>query len=85
MKVQYPGAGAALLSDINQLSRLSGLLTVVHPGLDAKRLLAELRERLAEELDYELEAASQRRSPRRTPATRRSTCPRWSPPPRRSW
>lgn len=59
VKVQYPGAGAALLSDINQLSRLSGLLTVVHPGLDAKRLLAELRERLAEELDYELEAASQ--------------------------
>ena len=59
VKVQYPGAGAALLSDINQLSRLSGLLTVVHPGLDAKRLLAELRERLAEELDYAWVAASQ--------------------------
>src|SRR5690606_21954948 len=60
VKVQYPGAGEALLSDINQLSRLSGLFAVVHPGLDAKRLLGELRERLAEELDYELEAEAQR-------------------------
>ena len=40
--------------------RLSGLFAVVHPGLDAKRLLGELRERLAEELDYELEAEAQR-------------------------
>ncbi|GDY45338.1 hypothetical protein SANT12839_062200 [Streptomyces antimycoticus] len=30
------------------------------PGLDVKPLIAELRERVAEELDYELEAASQR-------------------------
>src|SRR5690606_21922802 len=60
VKVQYPGAGEALLSAINQLSRLSGLFAVGHPGLDAKRLLGELRERLAEELDHELEAEAQR-------------------------
>lgn len=60
VKVQYPGAGPALLSDINQLSRLSGLFSVIHPGLDVKPLLAELRARLAEELDYQLEAAAQR-------------------------
>src|SRR5690606_612088 len=60
VKVQYPGAGPALLSDINQLSRLSGLFSVIHPGLDVKALLAELRARLAEELDYQLEATAQR-------------------------
>ena len=33
------------------------------PGLDAKPLLAELRDRVAEELDYRREAAAQRLSP----------------------
>jgi len=60
VKVQYPGAGDALLSDLAQLSRLAGLFTILQPGLDIKALVAELRSRLAEELDYELEAAAQR-------------------------
>jgi predicted unusual protein kinase regulating ubiquinone biosynthesis (AarF/ABC1/UbiB family) len=60
VKIQYPGAGDALLSDLSQLSRLAGLFTVLQPGLDAKSLLAELRNRLSEELDYELEAEAQR-------------------------
>jgi predicted unusual protein kinase regulating ubiquinone biosynthesis (AarF/ABC1/UbiB family) len=60
VKVQYPGAGDALLSDLGQLSRLAGLFNVLHPGLDVKPLVAELRERITEELDYELEAAAQR-------------------------
>ncbi|MEN3305081.1 MAG: hypothetical protein V7603_1283 [Micromonosporaceae bacterium] len=60
VKIQYPGAGAALLSDLNQLSRLAGLFRVIQPGLDVKPLLVELRARISEELDYELEAAAQR-------------------------
>ncbi len=60
VKVQYPGAGAALISDLGQLSRLAGLFKVIQPGLDVKPLVAELRERVVEELDYELEAKSQR-------------------------
>jgi predicted unusual protein kinase regulating ubiquinone biosynthesis (AarF/ABC1/UbiB family) len=60
VKVQYPGAGPALLSDLTQLSRLAGLFRVLQPGLDIKPLLAELRARLTEELDYELEAQTQR-------------------------
>jgi predicted unusual protein kinase regulating ubiquinone biosynthesis (AarF/ABC1/UbiB family) len=60
VKVQYPGAGAALVADLTQLSRLAGLFKVVHPGLDVKPLLAELRKRLVEELDYEMEASAQR-------------------------
>lgn len=59
VKVQYPGAGDALLSDLGQLNRLAGLFTVLQPGLDVKPLVAELRERVAEELDYELEATAQ--------------------------
>jgi predicted unusual protein kinase regulating ubiquinone biosynthesis (AarF/ABC1/UbiB family) len=59
VKIQYPGAGKALLSDLNQLSRLGGMFKVIQPGMDIKPLLSELRERITEELDYELEASSQ--------------------------
>jgi predicted unusual protein kinase regulating ubiquinone biosynthesis (AarF/ABC1/UbiB family) len=59
VKVQYPGAGPALLSDLSQLSRLARLFAMFVPGLDVKPLLAELKARVAEELDYELEAAAQ--------------------------
>jgi predicted unusual protein kinase regulating ubiquinone biosynthesis (AarF/ABC1/UbiB family) len=59
VKIQYPGAGKALISDFTQLSRLGRLFGVLMPGLDVKPLLDELRNRVAEELDYRLEAASQ--------------------------
>ena len=59
VKIQYPGAGKALISDFDQLSRFARLFSALMPGLDAKPLLAELRERVAEELDYRLEATSQ--------------------------
>src|SRR6266700_4319161 len=59
VKIQYPGAGKALISDFNQLSRVARLFSVLMPGLDAKPLLDELRDRVAEELDYRLEATSQ--------------------------
>jgi predicted unusual protein kinase regulating ubiquinone biosynthesis (AarF/ABC1/UbiB family) len=60
VKLQYPGAGAALLNDFTQLSRMARLFSRLSPGLEVKPLLAELRERVLEELDYTLEAASQR-------------------------
>ncbi len=59
VKIQYPGAGRALISDFSQLNRCARLFGVLMPGLDAKPLLAELRDRVAEELDYRLEAAAQ--------------------------
>src|SRR6059058_3701909 len=59
VKLQYPGAGPALLSDLNQLARVARLFAVVNPRLDVKPLLAELKARVAEELDYSLEASSQ--------------------------
>uniref|UniRef100_A0AAU2V2H1 AarF/ABC1/UbiB kinase family protein n=1 Tax=Streptomyces sp. NBC_00003 TaxID=2903608 RepID=A0AAU2V2H1_9ACTN len=60
VKVQYPGAGEALLSDLTQLSRFARLLGPLIPGMDIKPLIAELRDRVSEELDYELEARAQR-------------------------
>ncbi|MGG8405360.1 ABC1 kinase family protein [Streptomyces sp. 12297] len=59
VKVQYPGAGEALLSDLKQLGRFAGLLGPLIPGMEIKPLITELRDRVAEELDYALEAASQ--------------------------
>ncbi|WP_433721869.1 ABC1 kinase family protein [Actinoplanes sp. CA-051413] len=59
VKVQYPGAGEALLADLKQLSRLAGMFKIIQPGMDMKPLLAELRARITEELDYALEAEAQ--------------------------
>ncbi|MEV0203187.1 AarF/UbiB family protein [Nonomuraea sp. NPDC050691] len=59
VKIQYPGAGKALLGDFAQLARLGKLFGVILPGLDIKAVLAELRERIAEELDYLREAEAQ--------------------------
>jgi predicted unusual protein kinase regulating ubiquinone biosynthesis (AarF/ABC1/UbiB family) len=60
VKVQYPGAGPALLADLTQLSRFARMFAAISPGLDVKPLLAELRARIVEELDYALEADAQR-------------------------
>ncbi|MFF8715758.1 ABC1 kinase family protein [Streptomyces sp. NPDC015184] len=59
VKVQYPGAGEALLSDLTQLSRFARVLGPLIPGMDIKPLITELRDRVSEELDYEQEARSQ--------------------------
>jgi predicted unusual protein kinase regulating ubiquinone biosynthesis (AarF/ABC1/UbiB family) len=60
VKIQYPGAGEALVADLGQLARLGSLFRVIQPGLDVKPLLTELRARVTEELDYDLEAKTQK-------------------------
>ena len=60
VKVQYPGADEALRGDLRQLQRFSRLFQALVPGTDVKPLLAELAERMDEELDYRAEADSQR-------------------------
>ena len=59
VKIQYPGAGEALLGDLKQIARLARMFGGMVPGLDIKPLLAELEQRVAEELDYDLEAQAQ--------------------------
>ena len=61
VKVQYPGIGEAVESDMRNLRMLAPLLRRLMPGLDVKPVLAELGERIAAECDYELEASSHRR------------------------
>jgi predicted unusual protein kinase regulating ubiquinone biosynthesis (AarF/ABC1/UbiB family) len=60
VKLQYPGAGTALMADFVQLSRMARLFGRLSPGLEIKPLLAELKQRVLEELDYALEAEAQR-------------------------
>ena len=60
VKVQYPGADEALRSDLRQLSRMSRVMQPLVPGLEIKPLIAELRDRMEEELDYRDEADGQR-------------------------
>ena len=57
VKVQYPGVGEAVAADLDNVGLLFAGLGQLFPGLDHKPLVAELRERLVEELDYRNEAA----------------------------
>jgi predicted unusual protein kinase regulating ubiquinone biosynthesis (AarF/ABC1/UbiB family) len=59
VKIQYPGAGAALMGDLRQISRVAKVAASWVPGLDVGPILEELRDRMAEELDYRLESRSQ--------------------------
>ena len=59
MKVQYPGAGEALMSDLRQLARLARTIGPLVPGVDIKPLIEEMQARAVDELDYELEAEAQ--------------------------
>ncbi|CAB4860006.1 unannotated protein [freshwater metagenome] len=60
VKIQYPGVAEAVETDLRNVQMLTPLLKRMAPGMDIKALLAELRERIAEELDYEIEAQSHR-------------------------
>jgi predicted unusual protein kinase regulating ubiquinone biosynthesis (AarF/ABC1/UbiB family) len=59
VKVQYPGVAAAVRADMQNLDMIMRLLKRMTPGMDAKAIAAEIRERIGEELDYELEAQNQ--------------------------
>jgi predicted unusual protein kinase regulating ubiquinone biosynthesis (AarF/ABC1/UbiB family) len=61
VKVQYPGVAEAVETDLRNATVLLPLVKRLAPGLDAKAILAELRDRIGEELDYELEAQNHRR------------------------
>ncbi len=72
VKLQYPGAGEALMADLRQLARVARTFGGLVPGIDIKPLIAELQDRVAEELDYRLEGAGAPRMRRQRPAPARS-------------
>jgi len=60
VKIQYPGIAEALDADLRNAGTIVRLARALAPGLDAKAIAEELRERVMEELDYEYEAQNQR-------------------------
>lgn len=65
VKVQQPGVAEAVEADLRNLGLVAPIIKRLAPALDAGALLAELRERISDELDYEIEAQNQRRLERR--------------------
>ena len=61
VKIQYPGVAEAVETDLRNAMLLVPLVKRLAPGLDAKALAVEMRERVGDELDYEFEAQNQRR------------------------
>ncbi len=61
VKIQYPGVREALVADVRTLSAMSRAAALVARGLALPPLVAELRDRLVEELDYLHEARTQTR------------------------
>ncbi len=59
VKVQYPGVGDAVAADLRNADLLGIVLQQGFGGLNADDMVAEIKERLAEELDYRLEACNQ--------------------------
>ncbi len=60
VKIQYPGVAEALEADLANVGMIVRLAKALAPGLDAKEVATELRERVLEELDYEYEAQNHR-------------------------
>ncbi len=61
VKVQYPGVADAIEADLANTDLLGSLLRQGFSGLDPADLVAEVKERITEELDYHYEAANQTR------------------------
>ena len=59
VKVQYPGIAEMMTADLDNVSLLRRMLRVTAPSQDVDSLIAELRERVLEELDYRREARNQ--------------------------
>lgn len=60
VKVLRPGVADSVRQDLSLLEGLSSPLAAAFPALDTRAILAEVRERVLDELDLEHEAAAQR-------------------------
>ena len=61
VKVQYPGVAAAIASDLQNTDLIGMFLRQTFSSLDPAELVAELKQRLSEELDYRQERDNQQR------------------------
>jgi predicted unusual protein kinase regulating ubiquinone biosynthesis (AarF/ABC1/UbiB family) len=60
VKVQYPGIAETISADLANVGLLRRMLRITAPNQDVEALVAELRDRITEELDYRREAENQR-------------------------
>jgi predicted unusual protein kinase regulating ubiquinone biosynthesis (AarF/ABC1/UbiB family) len=60
VKVQYPGIAETIAADLRNVALLRRMLRITAPSQDVDALIAELRDRVLEELDYRREADNQR-------------------------
>src|ERR1700755_1888224 len=60
VKIQYPGIADALDAALRNAGTLVRRARALSPGIDAKAIADEIRERVMEKLDYEYEAQNQR-------------------------
>ena len=79
VKIQYPGAGRALISDFNHLSRLARLFSAFMPGLDVSRCSPSSGTGWPRNSIIGWKLPPKRPSPPTTPATRTSASHVWSP------
>src|SRR5580700_10483403 len=59
-RVQYPGIAETIAADLQNVAMLRRMLKITAPSQDVDALIAELRDRVLEELDYRREASNQR-------------------------
>jgi predicted unusual protein kinase regulating ubiquinone biosynthesis (AarF/ABC1/UbiB family) len=60
VKVQYPGIAETIAADLGNVALLRRMLRITAPAQDVDGLIAELSDRVLEELDYRREAENQR-------------------------
>ena len=61
VKIQYPGIGDAVESDLKNLDAAIHIMRAIAPNVDTRQMIEDFRVRLAEECDYHKEAEYQRR------------------------
>jgi predicted unusual protein kinase regulating ubiquinone biosynthesis (AarF/ABC1/UbiB family) len=59
VKVQYPGVDEAIRNDLKATDNLAGMIDMINKSADMKAVIAELKERLLDEIDYRKELQSQ--------------------------
>lgn len=59
VKVQYPGVAEAIAADLKNADLLGAILAFGFKAFEPEEMVAEIRERLSEELDYTREAKNQ--------------------------
>lgn len=59
VKIQYPDAANTMAADLANSEALGRIIGLAFPSIDTRRVVAEIKARMLEELNYEIEARNQ--------------------------